>query len=153
MRFLFLFPFFLNIMLLNAQESFSEIDARQLIDTFFEGFHEGDTLKMRSVMTEIVPMQTAFVNREGFNLVSNGPITDLLNAVATRTPDQRWEERLLDYKVQIDGNLAHVWTPYEFWFNGEFSHCGANAFTLARTDSGWKIIHIIDSRRRESCRE
>ncbi len=57
------------------------------------------------------------------------------------------EEQLLDYKVSIDGNLAHVWTPY--FLNGSFSHCGANAFTLAKTSSGWKIVHLIDSRRRE----
>jgi len=78
---------------------------------------------------------------------------DFIKAIAERLEDQKWEERLLDYKVQIDGNLAHVWTPYEFWFNGAFSHCGANAFTLAKTDDGWKIVHLIDSRRRSSCNQ
>ena len=64
--------------------------------------------------------------------------------VVNRQADQKWDERLLDYKVEIDGNLAHVWTPYEFWFNENFSHCGANSFTLAKFDDGWKIIHLIE---------
>ena len=102
-------------------------------------------------MASEVVMQTAFMNKEGNNLLRTEDASKLLNAIANRTADQKWEERLLDYSVQIDGNLAHVWTPYEFWFNDSFSHCGANAFTLVKSDDGWKIIHLIDSRRKESC--
>jgi hypothetical protein len=74
-------------------------------------------------------------------------------AISKRPETEKWDERLLSYSVQIDGNLAHVWTPYEFWLNGNFSHCGANAFTLAKMDDGWKIVHLIDSRRKSSCRK
>ena len=136
-----------------SQDSFSENDAKQLIDTFFEGFHKGDTLIMKSVMVENLPNQTVFTNKEGKANVIDGNISEFLKAIANRPADQVWEEKLLDYKVQIDGNLAHVWTPYEFWFNGNFSHCGANAFTLAKTEEGWKIVHLIDSRRKEGCKD
>lgn len=135
-----------------GQSYFTETDARQLIDTFFEGFHKGDTILMKSVMSNDLVMQTAFTDKEGNNKVTNGNSEDLLVAIASRPEDQKWDERLLDYKVQIDGNLAHVWTPYEFWFNDSFSHCGANAFTLAKTNDGWKIIHLIDSRRKSTCK-
>ena len=136
---------------ISAQDSFTEADARQIVDTFFEGFHAGDTLKMRTVIVDFAPMQTAFATPDGNNRVTEGDISRLLEAVANRPEDQKWDEKLLDYKVQIDGNLAHVWTPYEFWLNGKFSHCGANAFTIAKTNDGWKIIHLIDSRRRSDC--
>lgn len=136
-----------------GQNSFTEANAKQIIDTFFEGFHKGDTLLMKSVMLNELVMQTAFTDKEGNNKLTNGTSEDLLSAIANRPESQKWDERLLDYKVQIDGNLAHVWTPYEFWFNDSFSHCGANAFTLAKTNDGWKIIHLIDSRRRESCKK
>ena len=136
-----------------SQDSFSENDAKQLIDTFFEGFHKGDTLIMKSVMVENLPNQTVFTNKEGKANVIDGNISEFLKAIANRPADQVLEEKLLDYKVQIDGNLAHLWTPYEFWFNGNFSHCGANAFTLAKTEDGWKIVHLIDSRRKEGCKD
>jgi len=135
-----------------SQNDFTEADAKQLIDIFFEGFHEGDTLKMKSVLTSNLKMQTVFSDQNGKNHISESNITDLLEAIATRPEDQKWEEKFLSYNVQIDGNLAHVWTPYEFWFNDAFSHCGANAFTLAKTDDGWKIIHLIDSRRKSDCK-
>ena len=135
-----------------CQQSFTDADARQVVDTFFEGFHEGDTLKMRSVLRKEVPTQTAFTTPEGEDRIVTNDIKNLLSAIANRGDEQQWEEKLLDYKVSVDGNLAHVWTPYEFYLNGTFSHCGANAFTLAKTVDGWKIIHLIDSRRRKDCR-
>ena len=136
-----------------SQDSFSEVDAQQVIDTFFEGFHKGDTLLMKSVMAEDLVMQTVFTTKEGENKISINLAEELLIAIANRPTNQKWDERLLDYKIEGDGNLAHVWTPYEFWYNGTFSHCGANSFTLAKTDAGWKIIHLIDSRRKESCKK
>jgi hypothetical protein len=153
MRTLVCLSIFFSTVLISAQDGFTEANARALIDTFFEGFHEGDTLKMRSVMVANLPTQTVFSTKEGLSMMQDSSGDDLIKAIGNRPQDQKWEEKLLDYNVQIDGNLAHVWTPYEFWLNGEFSHCGANAFTLARTDTGWKIVHLIDSRRRSGCKD
>ncbi|QNJ99012.1 nuclear transport factor 2 family protein [Constantimarinum furrinae] len=136
-----------------SQDSFTEKNAQQVVDTFFDGFHKGDSLIMKSVMADKLIMQTAFTDGEGVERVTTSEASNLLNAIANRPADQQWEERLLGYTVQIDGNLAHVWTPYQFWFNDTFSHCGANAFTLAKTSEGWKIIHLIDSRRKAGCNE
>ena len=134
-----------------SQDAFSDKEARQLIETFFEGFHKGDTILMKSVMADEMIMQTAFSDKEGNHKVKNDSADGLLTAIANRPETQKWDERLESYEIQIDGNLAHVWTPYQFWFNDTFSHCGANAFTIVKTNDGWKIIHLIDSRRKESC--
>ena len=136
-----------------AQEEFTELDAKYIIDTFFEGFHKGDTVKMRSVLAPVVGMQSVHSNKEGKHFVRSSDMDGFMKAIANRPTTDKWDERLLGYTVQIDGNLAHVWTPYEFWVNGNFSHCGANAFTLAKMDDGWKIVHLIDSRRKASCKE
>lgn len=149
---LFLFSFLISTITL-GQDLFSETDAKAVIDTFFDGFHQGDTILMKSVMAPDMVLQTAFATKDGSNELRSDSANKLLTAIATRTEDQKWDERILDYMVQIDGNLAHVWTPYEFWFNDNFSHCGANAFTLVNTNEGWKIIHLIDSRRKSSCNQ
>ena len=135
----------------SSQTNFSDNEAKQLIDVFFEGFHKGDTLLMKSVMADEIIMQTAFSDKEGNHKIKNDTAEGLLTAIANRPDTEKWDERLQEYIVQIDGNLAHVWTPYQFWFNDTFSHCGANAFTLAKTNDGWKIVHLIDSRRKASC--
>jgi len=136
-----------------AQDSFTEEDAKEVINTFFEGFHKGDTTMIQSVLYGNIPTQTVYATKKGVNQIQDDTIDGLVTQIGSRPADQVWEERLLSYEVQIDGNLAHVWTPYEFWVNGNFSHCGANAFTLAKTDTGWKIVHLIDSRRKSSCQQ
>jgi hypothetical protein len=151
-QFLFL-VFILTFTSTVAQQSFSKDDAQAIVDTFFEGFHKGDTLMMRSVMMPEVVLQTAFTSGKGEDMLVTDSAQKLLDAIANRPSEQKWDERLLSYAVQIDGNLAHVWTPYEFYVNETFSHCGANAFTLVKTNQGFKILHLIDSRRRESCKK
>jgi len=135
------------------QSSFSNEDAKQIVDTFFEGFHKGDTILMQSVIANDVIMQRVYANKDGENMLNTDAIEVLISTIANRPVDQKWDERLLDYQITVDGNLAHVWTPYEFWFNDTFSHCGTNSFTIAKFNDGWKIIHLIDSRRKSSLKK
>jgi hypothetical protein len=44
-----------------------------------------------------------------------------------------------DPLVLVHGRIAVVWAPYDFHINGEFSHCGVDAFTLIKTENGWQI--------------
>ncbi|WP_298344393.1 nuclear transport factor 2 family protein [uncultured Algibacter sp.] len=123
------------------------------VDTFFEGFHKGDTALMKSVMADKILMQTAYRNKEGKDILVTDNPNKLINAIADRPDDQKWDERLLDYSIQVDGNMANAWTPYEFWFNGEFSHCGVNSFQLFKNGNTWEIIYLIDTRRRSTCNQ
>jgi len=63
-----------------------------------------------------------------------------------------FHEPYFDPEVRIDGNLAHVWTFFQFYAGDEFSHCGYNSFQLVRTERGWEIIFIGYTRRTEDCR-
>ncbi|GAA3627576.1 nuclear transport factor 2 family protein [Flavivirga jejuensis] len=121
------------------------------VDTFFEGFHKGDTALMTSVMMDKILLQTAYRNKEGKDILVTDDFEKLMNTIANRPDDQKWDERLLDYSIQVDGNMANAWTPYEFWFNDEFSHCGVNSFQLFKDGDQWKIIYLIDTRRKSAC--
>ncbi|OAB78827.1 nuclear transport factor 2 family protein [Cochleicola gelatinilyticus] len=134
-----------------SQNELSEANAKLFIDVFFDGFHSGDTLKMKSVMMPNMMMQSAYVQSDGENKVRYSRGSDFLKVIAARPEGQVWDEQILGYEVLSDGNLAHVWTPYRFYVDGKFSHCGANSFTLVYTDESWKILNIIDSRRVGSC--
>jgi hypothetical protein len=137
---------------ITAQDS-EEIKVKQAIDTFFEGFHKGDTMLMKSVMYGNFPTQTTYKNKEGKSILVTEESSKLIQAIASRPVDQKWDERLLDYSIQVDGTMANAWTPYEFWFNDAFSHCGVNSFQLFNDDGNWKIIYLIDTRRREGCNQ
>lgn len=106
---------------------------------------------MKRVVDTDVKMQTVNLNILGNMIVRDTNFNDVINFMIT-TPDSiPFHEKILDYKIQIDGGMAHVWAPYEFWYNGEFSHCGVNSFQLFKDKDTWKIIYLVDSRRKEDC--
>lgn len=145
--------FFLIVLIsstIQAQNE-AEILVKDAVDTFFEGFHKGDTTLMKSVMMDKFTTQTAFKNKDGKDVLRTDDSTKLIKAIVNRPADQKWNERLLDYSIQVDGNMANAWTPYEFWFNGEFHHCGVNSFQFFNDNGNWKIIYLIDTRRISDC--
>ena len=51
-------------------------------------------------------------------------------------------ERMWDPEVRIDGPVATLWAPYDFYSGTEFNHCGTDAFQLAKSPRGWKVVLI-----------
>ena len=64
---------------------------------------------------------------------------------------QAYRERMWNPEVRVHGPIASVWTPYDFWVNGKFSHCGVDAFDLVNTSEGWKISGGIYTVERTGC--
>ena len=143
------------VLLLMTSVIFGQADEKAevklAVDTFFDGFHKGDTIKMKSVMADKILMQTTYRNKQGKAVLLTDDSKKFIKTISTRPADQKWDERLLGHEIKIDGNMAHVWIPYEFWFNGKFSHCGVNSFQLFNNGEQWKIIYLIDTRRKSTC--
>lgn len=62
-----------------------------------------------------------------------------------------FEERLTDPAVEIDGDIAMVWSPYVFYLNGKPHHCGTDHFDLVRKDGAWKVLNVTWSQRTTGC--
>ena len=61
---------------------------------------------------------------------------------------QKMRERIWNPDVRINGLIATVWAPYDFWIDGKLSHCGIDAFDLIKTEDGWKIaggVYTLES--------
>ena len=132
--------------------SFSQTDeeykVKYTIETFFDGFHQSDSLKMKSVMHPNMSLQSIQPDKEGKEALINQNISGFLKLVTQYSKARNWEEELQSFDFKIDGNLAQVWCPYSFYLNGMLSHCGANSFQLFYADEQWKIISILDTRRK-----
>ena len=121
---------------------------RATIDRMFDGMRAKDTTAIRATMHPEARLMTAAVGPEGERRVVESSIDRFLTSVAAAPVDL--DEQLTDgYPVMIDDGLAVAWTPYHFYAGGQLSHCGTNAFTLARSDDGWQIVHIMDTRRHD----
>ncbi|MEQ9401233.1 MAG: DUF4440 domain-containing protein [Longimicrobiales bacterium] len=60
-------------------------------------------------------------------------------------------ERMWDPRVEIQGDVASVWAPYDFHVDGAFSHCGTDAFTLMRTPDRWILTGATYTVQRTGC--
>lgn len=143
MKHTFLTLIFFFTMHIKAQEK----EVQQTIETFFAGFHQKDSLKIKSVCAEKMILQSISEGKKGTKLVNESP-SDFYKSIATIPNDMQFEEKILKYHIQVDGAMAHAWTPYEFYINGKLSHSGVNAFTLFKENTVWKILYIIDTRRK-----
>ena len=135
-----------------AQDS-DENEVKNTILKFFDAFHEQDSLAIKQLVSEDLKLQSIGKNREGITQLRSEEFSAFLKSIVSIPKDQKFEEKLLEFKIQIDGDMANGWTPYEFWFNEKFSHCGVNSFQLVKLDGSWKIIYLIDTRRREGCNQ
>ena len=125
----------------------SEKEAVQkVIQTLFDGMYAADSSMVNSTFASGVTMQTIAVDQNtGKPMVHTSKVQRFLHTVATHNKEEL-EEKILSYDIKIDGAMAHAWTPYKFIYKGKTSHCGTNSFQLVKSDKGWKIIYIVDTR-------
>lgn len=122
---------------------------KQTINNMFLAMKNSDTVLLKSCFTNSVILQTIAVKNEKVE-VKNEAIEKFLKSIAG-LPKGHADEQISFETIKVDGNLASVWTPYQFFFNGKFSHCGVNSFQLVKTQNSWKIQYIIDTRRKNNC--
>ena len=135
----------------HAQEfTGSALEVKQTIEHFFQGFHQRDSVAMKSVMHPDLVLQTVLSRQDQTKLVVT-QATDFLHAVAIRENTPVWEERLHQFQISVDGAMAQAWVDYSFWLDGTFSHCGVDAFALFKSDQGWQITYLADTRRTADC--
>ncbi|MFV8347530.1 nuclear transport factor 2 family protein [Flavobacterium sp. ZB4P13] len=145
-KFLLIFVLFISA---NSQAQNQEI--QKVVETFFEAFHAKDTLKLQTLCDDTMILQSIAENAKGTKLSNEKPQV-FFKSIASIPAELKFQEKIMSYSIQVDGSMAHAWTPYEFYVNGKLSHKGVNAFTLFKKDtpetSGWKIVHLIDTRRK-----
>jgi len=129
-----------------------ELKVKNTVIQFFEAFHKQDSVAIREVVSEDITLQSIGKNKEGVTELKIENFDDFLKSIVSIPKDKKFEEKLLDFKIRIDGDMANAWTPYEFYFDNKFSHCGVNSFQMVRLEGVWKIIYLIDTRRKEDCK-
>lgn len=63
----------------------------------------------------------------------------------------RFVEALTDPAVEVDGDIAMVWSPYTVTIDGRLVHCGIDHVDLVREGGQWKILNITWTQRTTGC--
>ncbi|MEN5306742.1 nuclear transport factor 2 family protein [Chryseobacterium cucumeris] len=123
-------------------------DIEKPIRNLFLGMKNADPELVKSAFAESAVLQT--ITKDG--TVKSDSISDFIASVSKFTKGDL-DERIIVEAIHTDGNLATVFTPYSFYLKGKLSHCGANSFQLVKQNNEWKIQYIIDTRRKDNCKE
>ncbi|MEY2834455.1 MAG: hypothetical protein RLZZ557_117 [Bacteroidota bacterium] len=123
---------------------------KAIIQQLFDGMRNADSISIASVFAPNAIMQTIVVDKDGNTSVRQDKVANFVSFVGKQAKGAA-DEQITFETIKIDGALAIVWTPYRFVYNGQFSHCGVNSFTLVKLPDGWKINYLIDTRRKSGC--
>ncbi|WP_299180820.1 nuclear transport factor 2 family protein [uncultured Chryseobacterium sp.] len=118
------------------------------IRNLFLAMKTADPELLKTVFAENAIFQT--ITKEG--IVKTDQVQDFISSISKTSKDDL-DERISIEAIHIDGALASVFTPYQFYYKGKFSHCGANSFQLVKQNGTWKIQYLIDTRRKDNCKE
>ncbi|WP_406843650.1 nuclear transport factor 2 family protein [Flavobacterium soyae] len=140
--------FILFFLLLGLSSNAQKQEVQKAIEIFFEGFHQKDSVKIKTVCADKMILQSISESSVKGNKLSNESAGEFYKSIGTIPSTMKFLEKILSYNVQIDGSMAHVWAPYEFYLNDKLSHTGVNSFTLFKEKDSWKIIYLIDTRRK-----
>ena len=139
--------------LLLSFSAFCQTDEQQVeavIRSLFDGMRSKNADQVAAAFSKDAMMQTVIAKPEGSEVGSNA-VADFVTRISTTPAETQLDERIIDYQIKVDGTMASAWTPYQFYVNDKFSHCGVNSFQLVKMADGWKIVYIIDTRRKEPC--
>ena len=123
---------------------------KHTINTMMDAMRNSDSTLLRSVLAKDMKLQSAAGGKMEKVLLSTKSDNAFVTQIGTPHADV-YDERIVFGSIKIDGPLASVWTSYKFYLGTTFSHCGVNFFQLARTEGGWKIIHIAYTTRKDNC--
>ncbi len=130
----------------------AEDSVMAVISKMFTAMKNADPELLKSCFADSMVLQTISKNKEGMLIVRNDNPAGFIDFIRKESPGNA-DERITFDVVKVDGPLAIAWTPYNFYYKGQFSHCGVNSFQLVRFNSEWKIQYLIDTRRKQGCVE
>ena len=146
--------FFLSAMLLLSVQSLcaqTPVDSvKMTINNLFSAMKNSDSQAILNCFADSAILQTIARDKNGNNMIKTEKVAEFAKVVAYMPKDAA-DERISFDIVKTDGPLATAWTPYKFYLNGQFSHCGVNSFQLVRLNGQWKIQFLIDTRRKQPC--
>jgi len=110
------------------------------VHAFFDGMAAYDQAAMRAT---VQPEGSVALLRKG--KVVRRTLGEFIDGI--KPGKDRIEERIYDPLVRVDGDLAVVWTRYDFRVDGEVKHCGTDLIHLVKMEGKWVIAGVADNSR------
>jgi hypothetical protein len=130
----------------------AEREVLAVIESFLEGLRNKDTAVMKQHLDSLTRFTLLRPTQSGDVRVFLLSGADFVQRT-TQPGGPTYDEPIRNPRVQIDADLASVWAEYQVRMEGKVTHCGYDAFHLARLSGRWKILNVSDTFRQQGCGE
>jgi Putative lumazine-binding len=127
-----------------------EDSVKAVVNQLFAAMKGANATMVKEAFADSAVLQTIRRKQDGTFFVQDEKVSDFVEQIGKAKKDSL-DERITFETIKVDGPLAIAWTPYKFYYAGNFTHCGVNSFQLVRINGRWKIQFLIDTRRRQGC--
>lgn len=114
-------------------------EAIATLQALFDALETGDEELLRSVTDPSLVMHFS-ETRDGTTTFGSATLDGLADRITSS--EVPLIERMWDPVVVVNGPLATIWTPYDFYAGETFSHCGVDAANLLAGPDGWRIVAL-----------
>lgn len=136
----------MTTLMVHAQEA----ALKTFVQQFFQSMYQRDTAALRKAFVPGASLYTFSHDSKGNPRAKGESIADFIRGVSL-IGEAQMEERLTGWQCLIDEGIASIWTPYEFYFEGKFTHCGVDSWQMIQVAGEWKISQLTDTRRKGNC--
>ncbi|HEX6751689.1 MAG TPA: hypothetical protein VF092_30630 [Longimicrobium sp.] len=120
------------------------------VQGFMDALRMKDTTAMNLHVDSLTRITLLRPAREGGTRVLVLTAAQFIHAVSQ--PNQPGiDEPIRNPVVHVSGDLATVWAEYQVRRDTTVTHCGFDAFHLARRDGRWKLLNISDTYQQTGC--
>ena len=130
------------LLAMSQQKTSDEDQIKAVILKTFSAMKSVDSVALKSCFTSNAMLHISQVKPEG-NALREVPADKFIQNVMTRKLGDM-DERVLSWgPILIDQEIATAWVPYEFYFNGKFTHKGVDVFIFVKSGNEFKIKTLL----------
>ncbi|HOG18870.1 MAG TPA: hypothetical protein PKW37_00310 [Salinivirgaceae bacterium] len=122
-------------------------DIQQTIDTFIKGLNTKDTVLLKKIIDPNLGLLTVFHDGRK-NIVAAETMDMFVNSLIK---EKTYHREQAECTIETNKIIATAWCRYVCYDGKKISYCGINAYQLYRTNKGWKILQITNSRQSFKC--
>ncbi|HKP31028.1 MAG TPA: nuclear transport factor 2 family protein [Gemmatimonadales bacterium] len=134
---------------LHAQDAAEKDAVLKVVNQLFDGMRKHDSAMVRGAFATEGRLLSISEKDGSLRIITP---EQFATAVGRAAGTQPWNEPIYDPEVRIDARVATVWAWYDFLAGDKWSHCGIDAFQLAKLAEGWKITQLVDTRYQTGCK-
>jgi hypothetical protein len=114
----------------------------------FDAMRTRDTAMVRSLFTPQARL-VSLGRQNGVPAMRERAVAEFVVSVATAP--EPMVERMWNVDVRVEGDLATLWAPYDFYRGERFSHCGMETLQFVRVRGAWLIASFSYTVQPQGC--